>query len=1403
MNYKYFFACNPFHSAHLQCPNFARHVLLIFSLTVVSLFACVFLLPKNCRAQQSVPPKIQWEQCYGGSAGDEAYSIQQTADSGYIIAGATASTNYDVTGHDSLIESITSKTGPTTYDTILPDEYWIVKLSKIGNIQWQRCIGGTHGDEAHSVLQTSDGGYIVAGESASWNGSVTGHYIKVITTPMGTDTVVFTEYWIVKLTAAGNIQWQECLGGQGSGNDIANSIQQTSDGGYIVAGSSSSTDGDVTGNKGESDYWIVKLSPAGGIQWEKSYGGSHDDEAQSIQQTADGGYIVAGYSNSSDGDVTGHHGGDTANDNLCGDTVNYDYWILKIDTNGAIQWEKSLGGGCPDMAYSVIQTKDGGYIVAGSTLSSDGDVAGNHGFWDYWVVKLSSMGTIQWDSCYGGVGWDEAYSIKQTLEGGYIVAGFSNSGYDDVNGNHLASHDYWILKLSPIGAIQWEYCYGGGSTDEAYSIQQCYDGGYIVAGLSSSTDFDVTGHHGGDTINDDYWIVKLTPYPAVIASSQQQTFHTLLCGGREFDTLTVHSTGVSPLVIYSAVFGADSQFFTLLSPMVFPVTVMPGDSVRVIVSFAPGAAGTSSTSLSLINNDSLHSPWNVAFTGTKDSVGFDLQGVANDTLDFGEVPCGTPADTSIMLVNTSTLGSLFTYKHFNTTYFSITPASAFINSGGVKTIAAHFIGNVVSGVYRDSVLVTDTACGVTQTMYIKAAVTGVILTLNAPPDTTICTGDTLMLTAAAGFATYLWQNGATTQTIAVTKPGNYYVSASGPGNCPARSDTVSVRTATKPNASIVASGSLSFCTGDSVVLTAPAGFATYEWSDGETSQRIVAKTSGKYFVLVATAGGCLGASDTVIATAVAVPAPRVAELGTLSFCIGDSVVLIAPGSFASYQWSDGETSQSITIKTAGTFTVTCTNAIGCSGTSAPITTTVGDSLSPVITGPAGFCSGDSAVLDAGSGYDTYAWSTGATSETIAVTAPGTYSVAVAKGQCSGSSQPMSVTEYPAPAPVITMTGTLSSCSADTVILFASSGYLNYYWSTGDTTQTIAVTAAGSYTVSVMDSLGCSGASPAATITQGAAPNIAVSSPLAVTLCANEGIVEHATIINLSADTQALAETASGSPLFTITPNMAVIAPGDSVALTITFQGASDTGAYSAKFTFRDSCGGGHVIAAAVNVQQQPPLHLSLALNDASAQPGRELVLYILAKPVSSLAGGLSCAVASDTAILQLDSVATPCNATNSKSSTGTSIVINSCTSITGDTLATLFYRPIAAFPDSTYIRLSNATIANPCDSVTVDADSTVALAYNGFDLVTALIDIYPNPVTNSGTTVQFSNVQQANVTLTLYDMLGRAVERLVNEPLKPGTYVRQFPLNSLLNGVYFLAMQDGAYYAARQILVLR
>jgi hypothetical protein len=404
-------------------------------------------------------PDIDWQKCLGGTTNEFGRSIQQTTDGGYIIAGGSTSNNGDVTGNHG------------------GEDIWIVKLNSLGNITWQKSLGGSGYDFAYWIQQTADGGYIIAGQTHSNDGDVTGNN-------GGRDV------WIVKLSSVGAITWQKTLGG--TSTDDAPFIQQTTDGGYIIAGHTFSTDGDVTSNHGGSDVWVVKLDSLGNITWQKSLGGLNNDKGQSILQTADGGYVVAGYSQSNDGDVTGNHG-------------NNDMWIVKLDSLGNIIWQKSLGGTSVDAAFSMQQTTDGGYVVAGYSQSNNGDATGNHGDFDMWIIKLDSLGSIMWQKSLGGTDYDRASFIQQTLDGGYVISGYSQSNDGDVTVNH-GDYDMWIVKLDSLGTIMWQKSLGGTNYDYNTSIQQTTDLGYIIIGYTWSNNGDVSGNHG----NYDMWVIKLT-----------------------------------------------------------------------------------------------------------------------------------------------------------------------------------------------------------------------------------------------------------------------------------------------------------------------------------------------------------------------------------------------------------------------------------------------------------------------------------------------------------------------------------------------------------------------------------------------------------------------------------------------------------------------------------------------------------------------------------------------------------------------------------------------------------------------------------------------------------------------------------------------------------------------------
>jgi hypothetical protein len=338
-------------------------------------------------------------------------------------------------------------------------------------IVWQNSFGGSDGDYGISLNNTIDGGLILAGSTNSNDGNVTGNH-------GGTDC------WIIKLDVNYNIEWQKCYGG--SEDDHAHCIVQTSDNGYVISASSRSSDGDLTENFGESDIWIVKLNSIGDIDWQKSIGGPNADIGWHVIETTAGDIIVAGQFD---------------NPTSFYDDISI---IIKLNSSGVVLWEKYFGGSLYENAKHIIQTEDEGFVFVGEAYSSDGDLTGNYGCSDCWVVKLNSDGIIIWQKNFGGSSYDYADCIIQNTDGSYIMSGYTYSNDFNVVGNH-GEIDAWIIKLSSTGNLVWQKCYGGSEYDKARCIVNKSNSGYIFSGSTNSNDGNVSGLHGLT----DFWIVEI------------------------------------------------------------------------------------------------------------------------------------------------------------------------------------------------------------------------------------------------------------------------------------------------------------------------------------------------------------------------------------------------------------------------------------------------------------------------------------------------------------------------------------------------------------------------------------------------------------------------------------------------------------------------------------------------------------------------------------------------------------------------------------------------------------------------------------------------------------------------------------------------------------------------------
>lgn len=409
-------------------------------------------------------------------------------------------------------------------------------------LEWQRCLGGSEGEYSWGIQPTGDGGYAVLGSTESIDGDVSGNH-------------GLHDFWLTKLNAMGTLQWQRCYGG--TGNDTSTRLLATSDGGFLLLGSTGSTNGDVTcddtdvhawalkvdpagtvqwqtclsgdpdgsgagfgqavetadggylavggtfansgiwqENHGQKDFFATKLNGSGEMQWLHCYGGSWSEDAYAIKPTPDGDFVIAGSGGSPDGQVTTGNQGQI--------------WVIKINADGDLLWNRRMGGsngpGMGQEARDIVVNPDGTILVAGSVGANDGDISGNHGEHDVWLVLLDANGAILQQRCFGGTGDEYAWAVRAVGQGRYVVGGVTYSNDGDVNGNH-GQGDAWVLMVDSNLNLLWQKCLGGSHRDAAYALVRDPNGGTIISGMTVSNDGDVSGYHYGP--RSDIWVAKL------------------------------------------------------------------------------------------------------------------------------------------------------------------------------------------------------------------------------------------------------------------------------------------------------------------------------------------------------------------------------------------------------------------------------------------------------------------------------------------------------------------------------------------------------------------------------------------------------------------------------------------------------------------------------------------------------------------------------------------------------------------------------------------------------------------------------------------------------------------------------------------------------------------------------
>ncbi|MBC8175665.1 MAG: hypothetical protein H8E82_08460 [Candidatus Marinimicrobia bacterium] len=374
-----------------------KHILKSIVISLVGL-----LLFSTCEEPEEEETQVIFVKTFGGSDCDKGYSVQQTEDGGYIITGYTESFGNGLT------------------DVLL------IKTDSNGNEEWNQTFGGSSYDYGKSVQQTTDGGYIITS----------------LTTSFGNGAY---DVWLIKTDANGNEEWNQTFGG--SESDRGFSVQQTTDGGYIITGHTNSF------MIGLTYVWLIKTDSQGNEEWNQTFGGGVYDWGFSVQQTTDGGYIITGWTESFGNGLT-------------------DVLLIKTDSNGNEEWNQTCGGSSSDKGYSIQQTTDDGYIVTGYTESF------GNGLTDVWLIKTDSEGNEEWNQTFGGSSGEMGFSVQQTTDGGYIITGRTNP--------FESCYDVWLIKTDSQGNEEWNQTFGGSITDNGYSVQQTTDGGYIITGSTDS-----------------------------------------------------------------------------------------------------------------------------------------------------------------------------------------------------------------------------------------------------------------------------------------------------------------------------------------------------------------------------------------------------------------------------------------------------------------------------------------------------------------------------------------------------------------------------------------------------------------------------------------------------------------------------------------------------------------------------------------------------------------------------------------------------------------------------------------------------------------------------------------------------------------------------------------------------
>ncbi len=829
-------------------------------------------------------------------------------------------------------------------------------------------IGDSGNDIPYSIINTDDGNLMLT--------------FSTSTTPASDDNIA-----LIKVSEDGNLIWKKVYGG--NSKDFPRSLIQTGDGGFAILASTYSY------GSGHEDFLLIKTDASGSIEWSKTYGGSQEERAFNLKQTPDGGYILGGSTQS----------------------YGYGYrdaYIVKTDASGNTEWSTSLGGGQADNCFTIQVTSEGNYLLTGSEYSF------GPGPWGFWIIELDPFGQVNWIKTYGGFGEEHSRIIEKTNDGNYLIFSHTTSFGE-------GNWDYLVTKVTPDGDLLWSKTYGGPQSDFTGSVIKKDNGNFLILGHTESfgegaADIGVIEiDHDGNVV----WArtygtpadEKLTFGVDLMAASVSDGGLVIVghttggsigntdvmfiktnatgdndCIGEDF-TPTVNNPSLSEdLITIAPVSGVISNDVNVAEPgeniQIEEQCIIP-PMAEFLVSDTDICEGDCITLTDLSQNADDYT-WE--FSG----------GIPSDPDDppSGEV-CFP--DAGVFPV-TLTVENTFGTDSYTANVFVSAPQPVSItgdpliceNTSAILEATAGFsIYQWSTGSTDQSITVSDSGTyflSVTDAAGCQnAAVFNVEVSPLPDPEiigpTSFCEGDTIEITLSANFSSIVWSDNSMETPLSVSEPGTYTVTVTDMNDCSGIATTL-IQDSPLPVPEIL--GSLSFCTGGSTQLSSDQVYPIYYWSNGSNESSITVQEEGLYSLTVTDQNDCSGSTEVNITEATEL-SPQIT--GTLAFCEGSNTTLDAGPGYETYTWSNGVSAQSVIVTEPGTYSVSVTDAGGCSGIQEVLVT---EQPLPVVTilGSLTFCPGGSTELDAGSGFQSYLWSNGTTGQVTAVAAEGDYSVTV-------------------------------------------------------------------------------------------------------------------------------------------------------------------------------------------------------------------------------------------------------------------------------------------------------------------------------------------------------------------------------------------------------------------------